>query len=220
MKIQRISLSDFQEMSRDSQCLSRDSYGDKVLLTKENIVYKIFRRKRLVSSALFFPYAVRFYKNAKRLKTLGIPTVDVQKIFYIHDWKRHVVVYPALPGVTLREKLKESSDYAFWIGLFLDMLYKLHEKGIYYRSLHFGNIFLKEDGTMALIDISDMLFRPWSLWLSSRAKNFRHFLRYSEDIACLKEYGWKKFVEEYMNRSAFSEKQKKRFVELVGKLVD
>ena len=209
MKI--VSLLDFQEMTQDAVSLARDSYGEKVLLGRDNKIYKIFRRKRLLSSALFVPYAVRFCKNAQRLKKSGIPTVDVERIFYIPGWKRHVVVYPALSGMTLREKLKQETNCEKGIRLFLEMLCQLHLKGIYYRSLHFGNLFLKDDGVMALIDVSDMSFRPWALWLLERAKNFRHFLRYSEDIASLKQYGFSRFIEEYMDISGFSLSQRKRF---------
>jgi len=32
----------------------------------------------------------------------------------------------------------------------------LHEKGIYFRSMHLANVILTPDGTLGLIDISDM----------------------------------------------------------------
>ncbi|NUM36796.1 MAG: toluene tolerance protein [Candidatus Brocadiae bacterium] len=215
MKIPNLAFGDFQEMTKNSICLAKDSYGDKVLLGQNNTIYKIFRRKRFFSSALFFPYAVRFFKNAKKLKKSGIPTVEAQSIFYIPDLKRHLVTYPALSGMTLREKLKKQDSLEQGISLFLELLCNLHSKGIYYRSLHFGNIFVLEEGKLALIDISDMMFWPWPLWLQSRAKNFRHFLRYAEDIEALKKYGWERFVKQYADLGGFSLKEKEYFFSLV-----
>ena len=51
----------------------------------------------------------------------------------------------------------------------------LHEKGIYFRSMHLANVILTPDGTLGLIDISDMktFHRP--------LRNFKHVLRYEQD---------------------------------------
>src|SRR5690606_35574721 len=57
----------------------------------------------------------------------------------------------------------------------------LHECGVYFRSLHMGNIVLTPDNQLGLIDISDMrcLGRPLSRRM--RDRNYRHLLRYEND---------------------------------------
>jgi len=62
---------------------------------------------------------------------------------------------------------------------------QLHEHGIYFRSLHPGNVVLQPDGTFGLIDILDCSFRwfgrPLNRW--QRERNFRHFFRYDDSRA-------------------------------------
>ena len=57
----------------------------------------------------------------------------------------------------------------------------LHEQGIYFRTLHLGNIVLGHDGHLALIDIADVRFARRSLRRWVRRRNFRNVLRYRED---------------------------------------
>ena len=55
---------------------------------------------------------------------------------------------------------------------------RLHGAGIYFRSLHLGNVVLTPAGEYGLIDFLDMktYSKPLSAWQVSR--NFRHLERY------------------------------------------
>jgi hypothetical protein len=81
----------------------------------------------------------------------------------------------------------------------------LHEKGIYFRSLHFGNILMTPNGNMALIDISDLKVYPWSLTLNQRIRNWKHLLKYTFEKGVISEYGSEKFYDEYSQFAKLSE---------------
>ena len=63
-------------------------------------------------------------------------------------------------------------------GKFLALL---HEQGVYFRSLHLGNVLLMDDGEFGLIDIADLHLYPSPLRLALRQRNLRHMQRYPED---------------------------------------
>jgi hypothetical protein len=77
-------------------------------------------------------------------------------------------------------------------------LAQLHDKGVYFRSIHFGNIIVDEAGAFALIDVADTRFKGRSLGNGERARNFRHLLRYPEDRQALARFGNERFVHEYL----------------------
>ena len=60
-------------------------------------------------------------------------------------------------------------------------LAQLHDKKVYFRSLHLGNVLLMDDGEFALIDIADMRIYPSPLRNALRQRNLRHMQRYPED---------------------------------------
>ena len=43
------------------------------MILQDGTLLKLFRRKRLITSAAIWPYAQRFADNAKKLEKLGIP---------------------------------------------------------------------------------------------------------------------------------------------------
>ncbi|MCB1890810.1 MAG: toluene tolerance protein, partial [Rhodocyclaceae bacterium] len=57
----------------DAQVLERDRHGDKVLVLGDGTYLKLFRRKRLISSTAWYPYAKRFADNALALAERNIP---------------------------------------------------------------------------------------------------------------------------------------------------
>lgn len=54
----------------------------------------------------------------------------------------------------------------------------LHRKGIYFRSMHLGNIVLTPSGTLGLIDIADLAFQSRALSHNKASRNLAHFERY------------------------------------------
>jgi serine/threonine protein kinase len=143
----------------------------------------LFRRKRLLSSALYYPYAQRFADNARLLHKHDIPCPKVLEVYRVEALARDVVHYQPLPGETLRQLYQhrpESADRRLkeQLGAFIA---NLHDQGVYFRSLHLGNIVLTPENTLGLIDISDLKGQSTPLGRHKRLRNFRHMLRYAED---------------------------------------
>ncbi|MDP2242727.1 toluene tolerance protein [Pseudomonas sp.] len=164
-----------------AQLLEEDSHGPKVYRLRDGDFLKIFRRKRLLSSTLWCPYSKSFCKNALRLQQLGIPTLSPIAHYQLEQPGLTAVHYQALPGETLGQ-LSKSPDFN-WQHLLphlTGLIHRLHESGVYFRSLHLGNIVLTPENELGLIDISDMRFfrRPLSKWM--RRRNLDHFNRYLE----------------------------------------
>lgn len=182
MAMDRISVDEFRALIACCQVLEKDGYGEKVLLNPAGQIIKIFRRKRLLSSALFYPYSRRFARNARRLKQRGIPTVNVTRLAACPQPKRQLVWYDPLPGETLRNSCVriDAGEMVKLLGTFVA---DLHERGVLFRSLHWGNVIVQPDMTLGLIDIADVSFQRQALSLKQRQRNFRHMLRYAEDRA-------------------------------------
>jgi tRNA A-37 threonylcarbamoyl transferase component Bud32 len=74
---------------------------------------------------------------------------------------------------------------------------QLHQKGIYFRSLHLGNVLVLEDGEFGLIDLADLRIYPSSLSPSLRRRNLRHMQRYAEDRRWLFEDHFEALLQGY-----------------------
>lgn len=185
--MQTLSATNYNNLRRNSHVVEADHYGDKVVCLENGHFLKLFRRKRLLSSELFVSYARRFAENARELEQRGIPTVSVLAIYRIPSVERIGVLYQPLEGCTLRVWLQACSDeqrlqLARDLGCFIA---QLHDLGIYFRSLHLGNVLMMPDGCLGLIDISDMRCRRHRLGFSARLRNFHHMARYRDDMKLL-----------------------------------
>ncbi len=169
-----------------------DKHGDKVLHLTDGTYVKLFRVKRLITSAWLFPYWKRFESNAAGLEKLGVPTLRVIEVFELPHLKRTAVHYDPLPGRTMREvDLDERRAAQF--GRFLN---GLHEMGVYLRSLHLGNVILTPDDQLGLIDFADMQLLGKPLSKGRRRRNFYHLCRYEADRQQLEPY-LESFVSEF-----------------------
>lgn len=179
MRLESIHLAELENIVQQSVLLEADASGPKVLLTPQKTIVKIFRRKRLLSSALWSPYSLRFIKNAERLKKIGIPTVTPIKHMKVKKQPLTVVEYIPLTGKTLKEIYLESFTTFKNKNIEIrEFIKTLHEKGIYFRSLHLGNIVLTPSGKLGLIDIADMRFFGKPLSNSQKKRNEEHFRSY------------------------------------------
>ena len=143
----RMNVLDHQEflaLKVGAEVLEQDAHGEKVLRLTNGSLIKLFRRKRLVSSTAWYPYAQRFADNAEALAQRGIPVPRVIDIWRIPSIKRDAVHYHPLEGVTLRSLNRPGSniDLAALKTRFTDFIIHLHRLGIYFRSLHLGNVIL------------------------------------------------------------------------------
>ncbi|MDR0528378.1 MAG: toluene tolerance protein [Zoogloeaceae bacterium] len=179
----------WRELVCGAEVLEEDGSGVKVLRLPDQTIVKLFRRKRLLSSALFYPYARRFADNALLLAERGIPCPTVLTLARVPSIVRDVVRYQPLPGNTLREELARPTNVPenarATLTAFGVFVAHLHEKGIYFRSLHLGNVVHTAEGMFGLIDFADLSCRSRPLGVSLRRRNFRHLFRLPKDRALL-----------------------------------
>ena len=144
---------------------------------------KIFRARPFYTSGYFNPYSERFAVNSERLQAMGIPAPKILDLYLLTDGST-AVLYEPLPGQTLRQVLQSMGSPSVRQALverFGKFLAQLHKQGVYFRSLHLGNVLLMDDGEFALIDIADMRIFPSPLRITLRQRNLRHMQRYPED---------------------------------------
>jgi len=200
----------FNALIDNGKILEYDQRGVKVVETEDQVIVKIFRLKQTYSSALLFPYAWRFINNAKLLRKKGIETVKIKKIEYCFPEKRHLVTYGKIAGQTIRELLTNNEKDTELIKKLIGFVAHLHANGIYFRSLHFGNIIVTNNGEMALIDISDLTVYPRSLTVNLRIRNWRHLLKYSYEKSVVTGFGEEQFFDGYADDALLSLGQREK----------
>lgn len=217
--MQSIDHSTYEALRKGAQVLEADGSGDKVLRLADGRMLKLFRRKRLLSSALFFPYAQRFANNTNALQQRGILCPNVIAVYRIPSIQRDGVYYAPLAGETVRQLQgtpEESETLRSQLGAFIA---QLHEKGVYFRSLHFGNVVQTPQNQLGLIDIADLRCQRRALSDSKRLRNFAHLLRYKQDRQwLLGGDAGKTFLESY--RQALPSKRQTALMERLRLLLD
>lgn len=181
--MQPLSREQYDIWLQGAQVLERDGHGEKVLRLADGTFLKLFRRKSLISKTALYPPARRFADNAVELERLGIPCPKVIELYRLSEPYRTVVHYEPLPGQTLRQLLSGDTtiDQLELFARLAEFITHLHDLGVYFRSLHMGNIVLTPDGQLGLIDISDMRCLGRSLSRRMRDRNYQHLLRYESD---------------------------------------
>jgi tRNA A-37 threonylcarbamoyl transferase component Bud32 len=192
---------EFERMLAGAEVLEQDAHGVKVLRLQSGDILKTFRVKHLISSARIYSHARSFCRNADRLEVLGIPTVMIRQLFHFVDSGRSAVLYQPLPGNTLRQIAETGNLEDLLMDHLGNFVADLHRRGIYFRSLHLGNIVQTPDGKLGLIDIADMSIKPWQLSCGQRMRNFRHMCRLAEDRRQFGREGWKQLVDAYLRRA-------------------
>lgn len=171
----------------DHELIEKDRHGPKVLRCSNGDYIKLFRIKHLVSLSRLINPAVRFCRNAEQLKQRGFNTVTPIQCWQIPHQQRWAVRYSPVAGESLRDLLEKNSrpGHPLPDKVIADvgaLIAALHDKGVYFRSLHPGNIILQPDGQLGLIDILDCRFSWFGLSLSEnqRQRNFAHWFRYAD----------------------------------------
>ncbi len=215
--MQKLTAEQYAELTRGAAVLSRDRHGDKVLRRDDGLIIKLFRRKRWLSSALFWPYAVRFANAAERLKQLGIGSVNVTGVYNVPEIQRQIVTYPYIAGETLRDVLTDPATSANrrtrLVLALAEFVALLHKKGVYFRAIHLGNVLVRPDETLSLIDVSEATFQRGPLRLGQRARNFRPLTRYEEDLHAL--LNCDQFLSVYLQHARLSSSQCRSFAKLL-----
>lgn len=179
MQCFRLPQAALNQMIKGARVLEADSFGPKVFLLPDGNILKLFRRKRLLSSALFRPYSKRFIDNAARLEKLGIPTLQTLTLHQLDTPGMTAVLYRPLPGETLRQLAdKNGFDWQQTLPALTAFIRELHAAGVYFRSLHLGNIVVTPGNQFGLIDVADMRFLRGPLPQHLVKRKLQHFARY------------------------------------------
>jgi len=100
----------------------------------------------------------------------------------------------------------------------VDVHIRLHDRGIYFRAVHLGNVLITANGDFGLIDISEARCRRLPLSPAMRARNFRPLFAYVADLAAIEEHGFGAFVRTYLDAAELSPRSERRFVAKLRRL--
>jgi tRNA A-37 threonylcarbamoyl transferase component Bud32 len=215
--MQRLTEGAFEALMDGGRVIGRDGRGIKVSERADGTMLKLFRRKRFLSTALFVPYARRFVTGAEQIAARGFATVEVIGIYRVPAIKRHVVHYRRLDGRPLRDEVAAPGGETI-VGELADLMARLHRSGIYFRAIHFGNVIVLADGAgLGLIDVSEARFVSGELSPVMRARNFKHLLRYPEDVAALTAFGLDHFLQRYLERAGLDARTRRRFLDRLSR---
>lgn len=81
----------YVKMCLGAEIIEADRLGEKVLRLADGSMLKLFRRKRLLSSAAWYPYAQRFADNCEALARCGVPSPEVIAVFRLPSVDRDAV---------------------------------------------------------------------------------------------------------------------------------
>ena len=175
-----VTANELQDWLSQGELLEKDSHGPKVVRLPDGSLLKIFRSRRNPLLARLRPDARRFAERAERLQALGIATPNIRECAWID---RHAAVsaclYAPLAGLPLDKLFRDQRDeFDRRLPQLAAYILKLHRLGIYFRSLHLGNILQLPGGDYGLIDILVLQHkrRPLNRWQIQR--NFQHLRRY------------------------------------------
>jgi len=162
------------------EVLERDGRGPKVVKLPNGLFLKIFHTRRLPLLARLFPFAKKFTHNVELLHNEGIPAPEVVETFWIDKSKGLTgCLYRPLPGIPLEElHRKDPGQLLSALPELARFIKALHCKGVYFRSLHLGNIILTPNGEFGLIDVLDLRKKSRPIGQNLARRNFRHLENY------------------------------------------
>jgi len=186
--MRKLNKNEYIELVAKSKVFEADSFGEKVLQFPNGNYMKLFRRKQLFSSALFYPYWLRFIHHASKLRSLDIPTLkSVIEVVKVPHLNKTAVIYEPLPGFTIKQLLQKSSFDNDLIKNFGTFIANLHKKGVYFSSLHLGNVVLTPEGDFGLIDISDLRTFPFAVPLFALKPNMRYLFQSRQGLQLIND---------------------------------
>lgn len=204
-----------QALMADAVILSRHAIlGPKVFILPFGDIVKVFNPKSGVTRRHWRPKYLQFIENAQKLHALHINTVNIHHIYCLADRKAYAVRYTPLPGRDLRSLMAHNTDTM--ISQLLDFMVTLHDKGIYFRGLHLGNVLLCDAGGLGIIDMADMRFKRSALGLLYRVRNIAHMVHRPEDQALFQSYGMKKLLAQYCDIARITGLRRRLFMFLAA----
>jgi tRNA A-37 threonylcarbamoyl transferase component Bud32 len=197
--MKRIDQAEYDALVAGAEILEEDANGLKVVILSDGTFLKLFRIKGVFSSTWIRPHATRFADNVAVLNSLRIPVPNVVETFWVAHRKNSAVQYEPLKGQTLRDLCsQEGRNSETLVKRVAEFIAGIHDKGVYFHSLHLGNILMLEDGSLGLIDVSDMKIQKKKLSFKKRIRNLTHLIRYAQDREVLSEFGKDVFLSAYL----------------------
>lgn len=186
----------------EGKVLEKDARGPKVLALADGSFLKIFYTRRRAFLARLFPYAARFARNLAMLRDAGFNVPEIIETFWLDkSTGLSGCLYQPLPGVSI-ESVFRTDPYLIKKHLpgLANFIKSLHKSGIYFRSLHIGNIILLPNGSFGLIDVLDLQNKRAPLGRSLVSRNFGH-LRNHLKRKKLEEFPIEELIKLYTNAS-------------------
>jgi len=197
-KMQIVTAKQLQQWLDEGQIIEQDGRGPKVLRMPDARMLKIFRPRRRLWLARLQPQAQRFAKNAARLSALGISTPQIEDCLWLDKSNAiSACFYQPLPGQSLDQIFRqERSDFDALLPALASFIHKLHRLGIYFRSLHLGNILRLPDGNFGLIDFLDLRLKSAPLGPMLIRRNMKHLKDYLQRSG-IEDFPWKRLMQLY-----------------------
>ncbi len=193
-----VSVQELENWLASGKVLEQDGRGPKVIRLSDEQILKFFRPRRRFWLARLMPQAPRFKHNATRLSNLGIRVPMVSECFWL-DKSQAVsgCSYIPLPGHSLEQLYQRAgSEFEALLPAFAAFIYSLHQRGIYFRSLHLGNVLQLPDGNFGLIDFLDIHFKRAPLGQRLVARNLEHLRSYLQRNQ-MGDFPWSKLQSAY-----------------------
>ncbi|MCJ8170309.1 lipopolysaccharide kinase InaA family protein [Atopomonas sediminilitoris] len=192
-------------MLEHCEVLEEDSRGTKVARLKNGDLIKIFRPRRKLWLNRLKPQNQRFAENAKTLERLGVITPKIQELFWTNrKIAECACIYSPIKGQALISTFQKSPDLLkenlIHIATFIA---SLHNRGIYFRSLHLGNIIQTPKNEYGLIDFLDLKIQKKPLSRYKTQRNLKHFKRHLER-AGVEDFPWSFFTQLYAQAVSLS----------------
>lgn len=168
----------------------------KILETSSGEIIKIFyARDKWFSAWKNRRAAIKFCDNSKRLQQLGILAPTVHALCYCKELGVYLVNYHKLSGEDLRVISRRGGLYR--LADVAKFIATLHQKGIFFRSLHLENLLYLSSGQFALVDIVDVRFRKQPLNLFLRYRNIKHMFSIRQDKKIWNKFGYYQYLQLY-----------------------
>ncbi|TRO17620.1 toluene tolerance protein [Ectopseudomonas mendocina] len=178
--------------------LEKDARGPKVVALADGLFLKVFYTRRHPVLARLQPAAKRFAQNAERLRQLSIQSPEVQETFWLDPRAGlSACLYHPLPGHSIVQLYNQAPQQASaLLPTLARFIWQLHQRGIYFRSLHLGNILQLPDNQYGLIDVLDLQFKRGALNRWQVQRNFQHLHHYLKRHK-LQEFPLDELIEHY-----------------------
>lgn len=185
----------------NGKVLEKDARGPKVVALESGLYLKIFYTRRNSLLARLMPSARRFQRNTETLQACGIAAPQVNETFWINRTRGlSACLYHPLPGQSLEQLyFQDRNGFMMRLPSIAAFIQLLHKRGIYFRSLHLGNILELPSGQFGLIDCLDLQRKRGPLSPSLVRRNLIHLQSYLQRRGLLPDFPWLELIAAYQD---------------------